>query len=192
MRCVLPIEVNVPSGLARFADLFGRRLAIFRRHNKHKNNLRTTLERAIEMTVLGARGEAALYWYLGGHWGGADWDHEITNKRKFGELPDIVWRGDSYDAKGIDRNKLSLVVYPEGAKPHWRFVLVGVQFWPCASLLGWCMGSEVLTTPLKEKVPGRPAYYIEQKSPLLRSCAEFVSADDEKARIAKYARYLGD
>jgi hypothetical protein len=140
--------------------------------------------------LVGTRGEAALYWYLGGFWGKASWDKSVSNDRLFGSTPDVVWHGQSYDAKAIPRNNLSLCVYPRGAKAHWRYVLVGVQFWPCAVLLGWCNGSDILRTRLKEKVKDRPAYFIEQTSPLLRSCAELVSADDEQKRIERYAAWV--
>jgi hypothetical protein len=190
-RKILAIELRVPSGVARFADRYGARLAKFREGGRDNNNLRVTPERNLEMHIMGARGEAALYWYLGGWWGGAVWDHSISNARAFGNTPDIAHRGCLYDAKAVPLNKLSLVVYPKGAKAHWRYVLVGVQFWPESVLIGWCLGSDVLATSTKEKVKGRPAYFIEQGSLILRSCAELFSVADEQSRIDKFQKEVG-
>ncbi len=175
------IVMTVPDDLARFADKLGNELAQFReqRGSAHNNNLKAIpFERRVAMNVLGTRGEAGLYFFFGGKQGGAVWDVSVGNNRVWGNTPDIVHQGQLYDAKAIDRNDLSLCVYPAGVKPAWRYVLVGVEFWPSIELLGWCTGADVLTTPIKEKVPGRPAYFIEQGEILLRSCDELMEKTD--------------
>lgn len=166
------LTVTVPPELAEFADDYGRRLFEFRRHNTHKNNLEHDPVRDLWQNILGARGEAGFYFFLGGKRRGAAWDVSITNDRDFGNTPDIIYEELEYDAKAIDQSHKGLCVYEGGVHPGWRYVLVGTWAWPRAEMLGWCPGSDILTVPLEEKVKDRPAHFIAQGDPLLRSCSE--------------------
>ena len=188
-RKILSVGVSVPSGLVRRADNFAERLAKYREGSKHRNNLETDRERALEMHYLGSRGEASNYWYFGGWWGGAKWDTRIKRGKTKG-TPDIVWKGLKWDAKGVPRNNYSLVVYPEGAYEDWFYVLVGLQFWPESELLGWVSGVELMKYGLRDRVSGRPAYWIEQGDSRLRSCRELVTREDEVARGEKFLACL--
>lgn len=160
----------------QFADELGFNLAKHRerRGSKHHNNLTTSFDQRVQMNQLGTRGEAALFKFLGGKAAGAVWDTSIGDDRAWGDVPDIIHDGHSYDAKGIPQNHLALVVYPKGVRKTWRYVLVGCQGVPNFRLLGWCTGKVVLATPLVEKVKGRAAHFIEQNAQLLQDCGELI------------------
>ena len=173
------IIVTVPNDLARFADELGRRIDRSRRGQAgavQQNNLRVTPEESERLNVLGKRGEAALYYAFGEKTAGAIWDTSISTGSTRDSW-DIKFRGIEYDAKAIEKDdEHSLIVIPGKVAERRRYVLVGIQFWPQAAFIGWCTGADVLTTEIKDKKGGRPAYFIEQNDPMLRSPAELPFA----------------
>lgn len=164
------IWLTVPPELAQKADRLGRELAHHRERAIHRNNLRTSPEENERLHILGRRAEAALYCFFGGKKGGAEWITQILRNSK--GVCNLTFRGEKYDARGIAENHLALVVYPTGVYPSWRYVLVATEFWPRVGLAGWCTGEDISVTPLREKVRGRAAYFIEQEDRLIRSCKE--------------------
>jgi hypothetical protein len=164
------MKILVSQELAQYADDFARRLTAYRTGSPHRNNLESG-DWDEWMRLIGTRAEAGLYYFFGGKRAGAKWDTGI-GKAAGQHRPDIIYKGHSYDAKGIDRRGLSLCVYKGGVETEWRYVLVNVVAWPEVDLRGWCTGADILMTALRERVKDRPAYFIEET--LLHDCGELM------------------
>ena len=167
------LTFTVVPALAEFTDKAAIKRAEMRKRigSQNRNNLVTTFDEDIRMHIKGCRGEAGLYQFLGGKRAGVKWNAYSDSASI---LAEIIHLGVSYDAKAIDREGLALCVPPRTVHPVWRYVLVDISRWPQVRMCGWCPGADVLTSGLKDRAGGRPAYFIDQDDDLMRDCSEFL------------------
>jgi len=168
------IVTTVPEDLARFADDLGRRVTKLRleRGSVQQNNLEWNPAEFERISIMGFRGEAALYRGFGGRDAGAEWDNRVK-LRGTHKSWDIKFRGNYYDAKAGDKPDHPLIVIHDQIVEHHRYVLVDIQHWPEVAFIAWCTGAAVLKSRIsKGKGKKRPAHFIDREDPLLRSVLE--------------------
>jgi len=170
MRAAIPIELTRDE--TQRADAIALAIVTELRKGgaKHRNNLETTFERALEMMILGKRGEAAFSKFAKIHDPNSRW---LPYSRSY----EIVFQGHKWDAKAIPRNDCALCIYPAGLHRTWRYALVGCAFANEGryTIIAWARGDDIAAhRNQRRKVDGRSAYFLAQNDPLLRDCNELT------------------
>lgn len=114
---------------------------------------------ALEIDILGARGECAAYLWLKP----IEW-HRYHKGADFTGLPDL---GALVDVKTVDRAGKCLLLQPN-AHADWIYLLVNAARHPEYEICGWMWGSEAKRDRFLRTVGGRTGYFVpasELRSP---------------------------